>query len=243
MSFVRRTVYRVTGFALVELVVVLAVLAGGLFVAKPSWFPGASKRAAKSTEATTKVEQAVDAQGAAVAASVVKIGEANAVAPESPSRAFIGQEVPVALARLPAPDAKALIEAERRRAAVMEGRLEEARKLYEVAAKQSERLQKERDEAFAARREADLALEKAAAVEHSRTMQMLGLGVVVVLLAAAWLYTRIYSISPETIGKVAADVRSGMNPISALNTHLSPRLHNRVRKAAKLATEPADDPT
>lgn len=224
-------------------IVVLALLGGGgLWLAKPAWFGGASKRAAESTKATAELVAATDAQGASAAASVVKIGEANAAAPESPSRAFIGQEIPVALSRLPTPDAKALLEAERRRAAVMEGRLDEARRLYEAAAKNSALLQRERDEALAARRAADLAHEQAAAAEHARTVQLMGAGLIAFLLLAAWIYTRIYSVTPATLGQIAADVRAGVAPIAALNTHLAPRLHNRVRRAAKLATEPQDSP-
>jgi hypothetical protein len=232
--------------AAISLAVVLALAAlgiGGLWVAKPALFGGASKRAATGTAATAAVEQTVTAQGAAVAASVVKIAEANTAAPESPSRAFIGQETTVALSRLPAPDPKALLEAERRRAAVMEGRLDEARRLYEAAAKTSERLQRERDEAFAARHAADLAFEKAAAAEHARTMQALGAGVVAVIVAGLFIYAKIYSITPEAIGRVAADVRAGIPAGVALDTHLAPRLHGRVRTAAKLATEPTESKT
>lgn len=225
---------------LIAAIVVLG--AGGLWVAKPSIFGGASKRAANSTAATAQLERAVTAQGAAAAASVVKMGEANAQAPESPARSFIGQEVPLTLSRLPPPDPKALLEAERRRAAVMEGRLDEARRLYESAAKQSERLQRERDEALAARRAADLALEKSAAAEHARTVQALGVGLVALLACAAFAYVKIYSITPAAIGRIAADVRSGIAPLTALDTHLAPRLHARVRRAAQLATEPADAP-
>lgn len=229
----------------VSLLVIVAVAllgVGGLWVAKPALFGGASKRAANSTAATVALEQAVNAQGAAAAASVTKIAEANAQAPESPARAFIGQEAPVALSRLPAPDPKALLEAERRRAAVMEGRLDEARRLYETAATQSAKLQRERDEALAARRAADLALEQAAAAEHARTVQAMGAGLLALLAAAAFIYVKVYSITPEAIGRVAADVRAGIPAGQALDTHLAPRLHARVRTAAKLATEPKDSP-
>ncbi len=147
--------------------------------------PGASKRAAQSTAATARVEQTATAQGSAVAASIVEIGKANTEAPESPSRDFIAKEIPVALASLPAPDAQRLLEAERRRAAVMEGRADEARKLYELAAKQAAHLQHERDEAIAARRNADLALEKSAAAEHARSLQAVGLGALALIAAAA----------------------------------------------------------
>lgn len=223
-----------------EVIIVLAALGLITWVVKPSIFPGAAKRAQQSTEATAAVEAATTAQGASAAASVTKIGEAAATSPASPAKDFIVREVPVALSRLPAPNPQALIEAERRRAAIMEGRLDEARRLYEAAAKQSATLQRERDEALAARRAVDLQLEQAAAAEHARTTQLLGAGIIAALAVAGWIYTKVYSIGPETIGRVAADVRAGINPIAALNTHLAPRLHARVRRAAKLATEPTD---
>ena len=225
----------------VEIIIVVAAIGViGAWIVKPKLFPGDSRRAAQSTAATAALVAATDAPAAVAAASVAKIAEANAVAPASPSRDFISQEAPLALTLLPAPDPTALLEAERRRSAVMEGRLDEARRRYESAAKESADLRRERDAAIAARQAADLAIEQAAAAEHARTMQAIGAGVLALLAAGAWLYTRIYSISPATLGSVAADIRSGANPISALNEHLAPRLHARVRRAAQLATDPKD---
>lgn len=227
----------------VAVIVAVALLGvGGLWIAKPSIFGGASKRAADSTAATAALEKAVDAQASAAAASVVKIAEANAAAPESPSRAFIGQETTVTLSRLPAPDPRALLEAEKRRAAVMEGRLDEARRLYEQAAKVSEKLQRERDEAIAARRAADLALEQAAAAEHARRMQAIGAGLLAALALAAFVYVKAFHVSPATLGEIAADIRRGVKPIQAMTDNLAPRQYARVRNAAKLATEPIDPP-
>jgi len=226
---------RKKGFAVAGVLVALAVVAVVGWIAKPELFPGNSRRAAQSTQATAKVEETTQAQGAAAAASVAKIGEANADAPASPSRDFIAREVPVALSRLPAPDPLALLEAEKRRAAVMEGRAEEARKLYEAAAKQSARLQTERDEALAARHAADAALEKAAAAEHARTMQAAGAGVLALLCLAAFAYSKLYGIGGGTLGAIVADIRGGTAPTQAFDTHLAPRMHARVARAAKLA--------
>lgn len=219
----------------VEVIVVLAVLALAGWFAKPALFPGASKRAAQSTQATAQVEAATTAQGASAAASVVKIGEANSAAPASPSRDFIAREVPAALAKLPAPDPIALLDAEKRRSAVMEGRADEARKLYETEAKKSANLQHERDEALAARRSVDLALEQSAAAEHARTTQLIGACVLAGLALAGWGYAKIYGIGHGTLGAIAADIRAGADPLQAIDTHTAPRLHARVKRAAKLA--------
>lgn len=241
------------GEAVTVVLVVLAVV-GGLFVAKPQWFPGASKRAAQSAQATANVtattqaaDAAANAQAAAAAASVVKIGEANAASPASPSKDFIAQEVPVALERLPKPDPAELIAAERRRAAVMEGQRDEARRLYEQAAKDSARLQSERDAALAAReaatrerQAADLALEKAAAAEHARTTQLLGAVVLIIILLAVVVWVKANGVSLPTIGKIAAKIRGGVDPIEAIDDYLTPRMKVVARRAAQLATPPKD---
>jgi type II secretory pathway pseudopilin PulG len=226
----------------IEVLAVLALIGVVTWLVKPSLLPGASRNAAQSTTATARVEATTHAQDATAAASVVKIGEANATAPASPAKDFISQEVPVALASLPAPDPIALLAAEKRRSAVMEGRADEARKLYETAAKHAAQLQTERDNALAERRAVDLKLETAAAAEHARTVQFMGAAVIALLFAAAWLYAKIYGIHPEDAGRIIASIRGGQDPIQAFDTYLAPRLHKAVRTAAKLATEPTDTP-
>lgn len=223
-----------------EVAVAVAALVLLGWVAAPSLFPGASKRAKEGTASTERLEAATVAKGAEVAASVATIASANAEAPESPSKAFISKETPLALSLLPPPSPSALIEAEKRKVAVMEGRLDEARRLYETAAAKADRLQKERDDALDARRRADAAFERAAAAEHARTVQAMGIGVVALIALVAWGYVKMYSITPASLGGVVADIRAGMNPISAIDTALAPRLHKTVRRAAKLATEPRD---
>jgi len=230
------------GFALAGYLVALGVIAVAGWLIKPELFPGGSRRAAQSTQATAKVEQAANAQGASAAASVAKIGEANAEAPASPSRDFITREIPVALSRLPAPDPLALLAAEQRRSAVMEGRADEARRLYEAAAKKSEALQRERDEAFAARRAADLALEKSAAAEHARTVQLFGAGLLAAVALAGFAWVKIYHVSPATIGLIAADIRGGTGAIQAITENLAPRQFASVERAAKLAAPLAPAP-
>jgi hypothetical protein len=224
------------GEATVVVLIVVVLLGGVIGIFKPNWFSGASRRAATGTATTAQLVQAVDNQGAAAAASVVKIAEANTLAPESPSRDFIAKEVPVALARLPAPDPVKLLEAEKRMRAVLEGNLDESRRLYEIATKQSAKLQAERDSAIAAKHAADLAVEKAAAAEHAKTVQLFGAGLVIVLLGAAWVYLKVYSIGPNVLGTMAAEMRTGKNPVQIMTDNLAPRFYARVQKHAQLAT-------
>jgi hypothetical protein len=225
--------------AAIPVLVLWAVgLLAGLLLVKPKMFNGDSRRAKASVEATAKLEKATDAQGAAAAASVVKIGEANAAAPDSPAKNFIAQEVPAALAKLPAPDPQALLEAERRRSAVMEGRAEEAARLYGLESAKSAELKRQLAAALADRRAADSAISEAAAARLAAERQQAVWTVIAGLAAALWLYARAFSISTASAGAIAADVRAGVPPIQALDTHLAPWLHASVNRAARLATPP-----
>lgn len=252
-----KTIHR-SGVALLTVLIYVAVAGiAGVWALKPDLLPGtAAHRAKKSTQATQRVEAATDKADAAikaqveeVAAGLTKIGEANATAPESPARDFIGMEVPFLLGVSPyKASPQALIAAERRRAAVMEGERDEARRLYQKEAERTEQLQRDRDRALALlatarleRERIDGELREAVAAEHVRTMQFIGAAVVAVLALAAWGYARLYSITPRSLGAIAADVRSGVNPIHALDTHLAPWLHSVVHREARLATPPQDN--
>lgn len=210
---------------------VIAIVALGALVglwAMPKFFHGASRRAHASTVATAKLEEATKAQGSAAAASVAKIAEANAQAPDSPAKEFVASEAPLALTFLPPPDPDKLLEAERRRAAVMEGKYEEAQALYAQAYKRAEKLQAERDEALAARRAADLALERAAAAEHAGLIRQIGLGAIVLLVAAGWIWARVNGLSLKNLTTWAYQVKQGEDPIVAMDGKLSPRLQQII---------------
>lgn len=233
-------VKRNKGFAWLPVIVILSLIGTSVIVLKPKILDGESKRAAASTAATEAVEKAETAKGASAAAGVVKIGEANTEAPESPSKSFIAREVPVVLAKLPSPDPMALIEAEKRKNAVMQGRMEEASLLYTAEAKRSAQLQKERDEAIAERKAIDLKLEQTAALHLGEARQRNIMIAAVVVLAAGLIWVKFTNISPRSLGRALADIRAGENPVNALDVHLPPWLHASVKKASQLATEPSD---
>lgn len=178
----------------VEVAIALAVLGALGWFTLPKIFHGATRRAENSAKATAALEDATRAQGASAAASVQKIGEAAAMAEPSPAIDFIRQETPVALAKLPAPDPQSLLEAERRRTAVMEGRFELAKSLYVGAYERAEKLQSERDKALEARRQADAALLEAAAAERARTLQGMAAGAAALIALGIWLYTRVHAV-------------------------------------------------
>lgn len=217
------------GEVLTAVLIVLA--AGGLFLLfRPKATHGESRRAKEGTETTAQLVQAVDRQGASAAASVTKIGEANAQAPESPVKEFIQREVPIALAQLPTPDAQALIEAERRKVAVLAGRLEEAQRLYDQALKRADVLAKEREEAIAAKRESDLKSEQAAAEAlgaEKRSAQYLVGGLV---LLGLYIWAKVTHLSPGGMASLATYVRKdGDDALRALDTVTTPLQQKLVR--------------
>jgi hypothetical protein len=157
---------------------------------------------------------------------VVKSGEANRVAPESPSRAFIAREVPLALASLPAPDVEALVASERRKVAVMEGRLIEADRLYGDALKRADEYQREAARAIAAKRASDLALVEAAAAERGAEQQAFWFMLLAGGAGALYLWTKLSHVSPLTLSRVVNDIRSGVKEdeptIAALDSATTP---------------------
>lgn len=221
-------------------IVVLAIGATLGLWAFPKVWHKATRNANASTVATAKLEAATVAQGGAAAAGVQQIGVANSLAPESPAKDFISREVPVVMAKLPPPDPVELLAAERRRVAVMEGRLELAQKLYVQAYERSERLQTERDLALEARRQADLNLEKAAAAELSGVIRQVILGILLVVVLGAMFWAYVNGLSFKNIVAWAREVNAGEDAIAAMDGKLSPRWQNIIRK--KVAVMNAEQP-
>lgn len=233
-----------SGLAVLVVVLAVALLGGGLLIAKPKFLSGASKRASASTAATARLATATNKQGAEAAASVVKIGEANTEAPVSLERVFIGKEVPVALAKLPSPDPLALLESEKRKSAILEGRAQEAESLYARELLNSAALERERLLAIAARHAADIALEQSAALglgmERQRNLFMLAAAAA----AALWLWVKLTHPSPGAIADAINEIRQGENPLAALN-FITNRTQQRLikRKAKMKAPDPIDPPS
>lgn len=223
------------GSALLIVLAILAVATGGAWLVKPSLFPGESRRASNSTKTTEQLIAATDRQGAVVAASLVKIGEANGEAPPSPQKSFIAQETTLALTLLPAANAMALIEAERRKVAVLEGNLNESRRLYESAATNAARLQRERDAAIASKRESDDALQQAAAAHHAQTLLFIGAGIIAILALAVAAYLKFYGVGPSALGNLMHDIKSGVALEHAFDAAIPKRLHGAVAKHRKLS--------
>jgi hypothetical protein len=230
------------GTVVVEVVVVLALI---FLVAKPAFLDGDSRRAKKSEEATAavvatvdKVDEAEKKRSAVAAASVVKIGEANATAPASPEKEFIAREVPVALANMEAPDPHALLEAERRKVAVLEGQIALADRLYGDAMSKAEKLseakakaERERDLALAARDRIDRDLSEAAAAKLAMERQRNIFILVGALAVGLWIWAKITHFSPGQVASAVKDLNAKTypDPVTALDTAATPLQQKLVR--------------
>jgi hypothetical protein len=220
---------------LTVVLVATAVVALGAWLFKPKILDGESKRAAESTAATAALEAANIKKGATAAASVAVIGDANAEAPGSPHKNFIGQEVKVALANLPAPDPQALLEAEKRKVAVLEGRVLEAQGLYASAMDRASQLEKDRAKALAERQAADLRLERAAA-ENLGAQRTKNITIFVAACCIAlWLWTKFTHLSPNSLAKIVADVKTpGENVLHTIDAEANTLTQALVRRINKL---------
>lgn len=221
---------------LLIILTLLGVIGGGAYLVKPELFSRESARANASAQATKKVDDSVKKASANAAAGVTKIGEANAVAPESPAKDFIGREVPNVLSQLEAPDPIALVAAEARKTAVMQGKFELADSLYQKEAKEVKELQTKLAEAKLDRQNVDRALSEAASEHAGAQRNQVILLVIALVLGALWGYSKVFGITPSTMGKMMADMRSGVPYTQAFDTNLAPWLHSSVNKAARLAT-------
>lgn len=240
---------------LAALLVVALVGASALWLSKPRKLDGESRRADAGIEATAQLEAAhkaelaaKDAQAATAAASVAQIGVAAGDVPDSPAADFIRREVPVAASLLPKPDPAALLAAERRRIAVMEGRLAEVDRLYRAAyadaQKRGERVvaaERERDKALADRAEADRAISEVAAANLALERRSRQQWALVGLLGTLAVFLWFNGVSPAKIGRALADIRAGNTPGEAFGNVLPEWMHARVQRAARVAV-PSEDP-
>lgn len=223
-----------------EVLVILALVGGGTFFAKMFMGRGDKERAQTSVETTEALIAANVEQGQVVAASVTAIGTANDIAPESPAKAFIRREVPATLAMLPPPSESALKAAQQRRMAVMEGRLNEANRLYVQISEKALALQQQLDTAIQLKKESDESLVVAAEARADALFQrtiFIAIGILAVVL---YLFRSTNSISLSTMGAMVAGLRAG-DGIAAVDQHLPQRLHKHVSKHAKLNAIPTDE--
>lgn len=228
--------------------VVIAILAVavGMFSPKPKMFDGRSRDADKSEKASAGVEKRIveadtiaEKTGAVVSASVQQISVAAGQLPDGPQKSFIQREAAWVSPLLPPPDAQALLAAERRRIAILEGKLDVADKLYAKATKENEVLleraakaEERLNAALRDRREVDGRLSEAAAYARGQE-HIIGILCGIALLAfAGWVFAKLNGLSTKTVGAMLSDIRSGDNPQEVFDRYVPVRLWKSVRHAA-----------
>lgn len=212
----------------------------------PSAFDKRTREANQSQAASAEVEKRVaaaveaeQAKGAVVAASVQQIGVAAGQLPESPQKTFIVRESGWAAPLLPPPDPAALLAAERRRVAILEGKLELTEKLYlqgtadnatllARAAKAEAKL----SAAYAARRDADADLAESAAYARGKDAVIGCLAAIAVLCGLGWVYAKLNGFSAKTLGQMITDLRAGESAEAVFDRYVPVRLQREVRHAA-----------
>jgi hypothetical protein len=221
----------------------------------PSFFDKRTKQAEQSAAASAAVEARVAAERAAqekaaatVSASLNQIGVANSQAPDSPQKTFIGRELVWLSPLLPPPDAAALLAAERRRVAILEGKLELADKLYATANRDRADLltrvakaDARAEAAFAGRRAVDTQLAESAAYARGKDAVIGLLFAVAVLSVVLWLYTKFTTLGRVDIARMANRAReTGGNIVDAIDHVVPDAWHDGIdRLATKLREKEA----
>lgn len=226
--------------------IALVALVVGIAAPKPKFLDGRSREADKSAEVSAEVEKRVGEQLAAnhktaatVSASLNQMGVAASQLPDSPQKQFIVREGVWLSPLLPPPDPAALLAAERRRVAILEGKLELADKLYATANKERAALlaraakaEAKADAAFASRRAMDGQLAESAAYQRGQQAVIGILAAIVVLVVILWILAKVNGFTPQTLGRMIADIRSGESADVVFDRYVPERLHRKVRHAA-----------
>lgn len=206
------------GFAPILIVYILAGLGAILFVTKPKFLNGDSKRAGTAVATTEKVLAATSNQSAKAGAVFAKIGETNAEAPDSPQKRVIGRFSTLGLSFTDAPDAAFMLALEKLKTAELSGKVAEAEKINGSLLQDAEKTRATLAKAISDKRASDTALVEEAAerigAERARNWAILAVLVAVGL----YLYVKLTHLSPGAVSTVATDIRAGVPPLQALDS-------------------------
>ncbi len=232
------------GVAPLVYVAVLAIIGLGAILFKPKWLHGDSQRAAESAKTTQALVDSQKKLSATAAASIVTIGEAAASSPDSREKEFIIREVPVALSTLEAPDPTALIEAEKRKNAVLQGKIDVIDRLYGDQAKVADSLRRENAAVLAAKRASDAELAQVAAERLGAEKTAARWLFVAVACVILYLYVKITHVGPGALAEAVSDMRkqgatSGITALDGVTSRIQQKM---VRIINKLTTHADPEP-
>ena len=244
----------IAAFGVIEVIAVVAVAAWLGPKVAPSLFDGRTREAEASADASAQVEarmaKAIEAEqkkGAVVAASVQQIGVAAGQLPDSPQRTFIVRESGWVAPLLPPPDPAALLAAERRRVAILEGQLELADKLYRDGTKENAALlsravkaEARVSKALAERRAVDTDLAESAAYARGKDAVIGILAALTVLGLIGWFVARHTSLPKLALAHMANRARDGQAAMDVIDGVVPDTWHDEIeRLAAKLRAKEA----
>ena len=196
-------------------------------------FNGDSRRAKEGQETTTALVGSYDDRAASQTASAVAIGESAAALPDSRERSFMLNEVPIMLARGPAPDPKQLLAARDRRIAFLEGNLSAQREQTERALKDAEKLRSEIAEKTLEKKASDDAISTAAAEAIAANRTALGFGALAALAVIAFLWVKSNSLPFYALGQARAMIAKGEATVESAFDAVVDRKHwAKVARAA-----------
>ena len=244
----------IAAFGVIEVIAAVAVAAWLGPKIAPKLFDSRTKEAAASANASAEVEakiakavEAEQAKGAVVAASVQQIGVAAGQLPDSPQRTFIVRESGWVAPLLPPPDPAALLAAERRRVAILEGKIELADKLYATVAKENAALiaraakaEARVVKALAERRAVDTDLVESAAYARGKDAVIGVLCALAALCGIGWFIARKTSLPKLALAQMANRAREGQTAMDVIDGVVPDTWHDEIeRMAAKLRAREA----
>jgi hypothetical protein len=220
---------------IVTLVLLILVLVGGAaMVVKPKFLSGETKRAEESARTTRELVATFEKKESLVAADVTTISEVSGSLPASKEKDFVRQESRLVLSRLRAPDPEELLKSSERANAVLQGELKEANKLYADAAGETKVLLKEIEKVKGDKDASDLKLQTVAAA-HLATERQRNIAIIaVIVFGLLWFYVSSSRPSPGAIATAVNDMRSGTDPVTALDGVTTRFEQTLVRFFAKL---------
>lgn len=222
------------GTVVLEVLLAIALIGGAWLAFKPKSHDGDSRRADQSQQTTEALIVAQDKRGSVASAYNQKSSEVIGLLPNTPEKSFLEQASQIMGANLPAPDQTALIQAERLKVAVLEGRLKDSQELYEKAIGESSKLSKDLAVAISEKRASDSRLQEVAALRLGAERQRNQIMIVAGALAILWIWTKSTHFSRSAIGEAVADIRKGVDPIVAIDGVATRFQQKLVSRAAKL---------
>lgn len=198
----------IRAFAQLLVLAIIVILGGaGYFTVKSGVFNKDMQRAKVEVKTTAALVDATNAQLGQGAAVLTTIGEANATAPDSKERDFIGRAVPIGLGVLGAPNQQFLFQMEQLKNATLTGQLKQADRINSDLTQEAGVARAIAARALVAKQAADNNSLVAAKAEAAANADKLLMFYALLAVAALYIYTKVTHFSPGQISTYVTDLR------------------------------------